>query len=289
MDLKALIINALGIYWFLIPLFFLPLVLKSAWFKGVFGEFLVNFLLTKFLEKDQYTLIKNVTLATENGTTQIDHIVVSPFGVFVIETKNMKGWIFGSAKQKQWTQKIFKYSGKFQNPLHQNYKHTQTLASCLNLPSDQIYSVIVFIGDSTFKTEMPQNVTYARGCVEYIKTKQELHFTPEQVNEIVKSIEAGRLSRGLKTNLAHNKHVKSIIKGTAFVEPTSDATLEAVLEPMFQTRLETSPKTQQSFETACPKCGSEMVLREAKKGKNAGNQFYGCSAFPKCRKILSIS
>ena len=63
------------------------------------GEFLVNFLLTKFLPKEHYTLIKNVTLPTDDGTTQIDHIVVSEFGLFVIETKNMKGWIFGSANK----------------------------------------------------------------------------------------------------------------------------------------------------------------------------------------------
>jgi restriction system protein len=114
MDFTLIIINVLSLYWYFIPLFLLPIVLKSAWFKGLWGEFLVNFLLKKFLPKNQYTLIKNVTLPTEDGTTQIDHIVVSAFGVFVIETKNMKGWIFGNAKQKQWTQKIFKYSGKFQ-------------------------------------------------------------------------------------------------------------------------------------------------------------------------------
>jgi len=40
-----------------------------------------------FLAKDKYNLIHNVTLLTEDGTTQIDHIVVSQYGVFVIETK----------------------------------------------------------------------------------------------------------------------------------------------------------------------------------------------------------
>lgn len=176
MDFTPIIFNALSAYWYFLPLFFLPIVLKLAWFKGVLGEFLVNFLLKTFLPKDQYSLIKNVTLPTDDGTTQIDHIVVSQFGVFVIETKNMKGWIFGNAKQKQWTQKIFKYTGKFQNPLHQNYKHTQTLGSCLAIPSEHIYSVIVFVGDSTFKTKMPENVTYARGCIKYIKSKNEIHF-----------------------------------------------------------------------------------------------------------------
>jgi restriction system protein len=69
------------------------------------GEFLVNTAARLFLPKDEYHLIKNVTLPTDDGTTQIDHIIVSRYGVFVIETKNMKGWIFGSANQRTWTQK----------------------------------------------------------------------------------------------------------------------------------------------------------------------------------------
>jgi len=57
------------------------------------------------------------------GTRKIDHIVVSLFGVFVVKTKNMRNWIFANARQKMWTQHIFKCSGKFQYPLHQNYKY----------------------------------------------------------------------------------------------------------------------------------------------------------------------
>ncbi|MCB4747124.1 MAG: NERD domain-containing protein, partial [Sulfurovum sp.] len=70
--------------------------------KGVVGEFLVNIAVKLRLDKDKYHLIKNVTLPTEGGTTQIDHIIVSEYGIFVVETKNMKGWIFGDKKQKYW-------------------------------------------------------------------------------------------------------------------------------------------------------------------------------------------
>ncbi|WP_160061444.1 NERD domain-containing protein [Psychromonas sp. L1A2] len=286
MDLTTQIINALSVYWFILPLFILPVVLKSAWFKGILGEFLVNFLLTKFLPKKQYTLIKNITLPTDDGTTQIDHIVVSEFGLFVIETKNMKGWIFGSANQKQWTQKIFKYSGKFQNPLHQNYKHTQTLASCLTIPNEFIYSVVVFIGDSTFKTKMPENVTYARGCVEYIKTKQVVHFTKEQVNSLISEIETGRLTPSLKTNLAHNKHVKTIVESKAEPREITKQVYESKVEPKeIPNRV---LEIQEGVVKSCPKCGSEMALRQAQKGKYVGNQFWGCTNFPKCRKVINL-
>ena len=93
--------------WYLISFAILSAILNSAWFKGVTGEFIVNLSAKLFLDKQKYHLIKNVTLPTEDGSTQIDHIIVSKYGVFVVETKNMKGWIFGDANQKIWTQKIY--------------------------------------------------------------------------------------------------------------------------------------------------------------------------------------
>jgi restriction system protein len=96
--------------------------------KGVLREFQVNLIARLFLDKQVYTLFKNVTLPTEDGTTQIDHVIVSRYGLFVIETKNMKGWIFGSAQQKIWTQKIYRHTSKFQNPL---YQITNTLKHCI--------------------------------------------------------------------------------------------------------------------------------------------------------------
>jgi len=63
------------------------IVLKSAWFKGVAGEFRVNLNARLFLDKQKYHLVKNVTLSTEDGSTQIDHVIVSRYGVFVVETK----------------------------------------------------------------------------------------------------------------------------------------------------------------------------------------------------------
>ncbi len=212
MDVTSIINQLFSKLWYLIPLALCIGVFKTTWFKGVFGEFTVNLLFKMFLPKHDYFLLKNVTLPTEDGTTQIDHILVSQFGVFVIETKNMKGWIFGSEKQKQWTQKIFKHTSKFQNPLHQNYKHLKTLESTLGIPAEYIFSVIVFVGDSTFKTDMPANVTYSRGCIDYIKSKTTRVLDYKQVHDLISAIEDGRLQPGIKTNREHVAHVKEIIK-----------------------------------------------------------------------------
>ncbi|EJL6702775.1 nuclease-related domain-containing protein [Vibrio cholerae] len=253
MDIFGLFSEAFAQVWYLIPLLFVISLFKSRWFKGVFGEFLVNKLLSQLPTSD-YTLVKDVTLPTEDGTTQIDHIVVSKFGVFVIETKNMKGWIFGSKDQKQWTQKIYRHSSKFQNPLHQNYKHVKTLELLLNIDSSKVHSVIVFIGDSTFKTEMPENVTYARGCLNYIKQIDQPVFSDAEYIQLIDAINCVKLDRGVVTDFKHRKHVKELV-----------ASKESVKQ--------------------CSRCGSEMVLRETKRGENKGKQFWGCSGFPNCKTV----
>lgn len=232
-----------------VPLFILIGFFKTPWFKGWLGEVFVN-LITRFsLDKKKYHLIKNVTLPIEDGSTQIDHVIVSRFGVFVVETKNMKGWIFGSAKQKMWTQQLFKKKFKFQNPCHQNYKHMKVLQALLGLEESQMFSLVVFVGDSTFKTKPPENVVRGLGYIRFIKAQQAMVFSDDAVALMVENIKQGRLQPSFKTHREHVKHVKAIV---------ADKKL-------------------------CKKCGSNMVKRVAKKGPNAGNEFWGCSAFPKCR------
>ena len=208
MDFSLIINQVVGAFWYLIPIGIIVLILKSRWFKGVAGEFAVNLSAKIMLDKDKYHLIKNVTLPTEDGSTQIDHVIVSLYGIFVVETKNMKGWIFGRSNQKTWTQKIYKYSSKFQNPLHQNYKHVKTLQSLLGVTDDKIFSLVVFVGGSTFKTKMPENVTYLRGYVRFIKSKTQPVLSESDVNKITIKIETGRLTPSLKTSRDHVKHVK---------------------------------------------------------------------------------
>ena len=95
----------------------------TALIKGWLGEAQGGFA-HLFLDSNTYFRINNATIPTSNGTTQIDHIIVCKFGIFVVEAKNMKGWIFGGERDRQWTQSVFGTKYQFQNPLHQNYRHT---------------------------------------------------------------------------------------------------------------------------------------------------------------------
>ena len=186
--------------------------LKSPWLKGFAGEMRVHISAKIHLDKDRYHVLRNITLPTADGTTQIDHIIVSEYGVFVIETKNMKGWIFGGARQKTWSQKIFKHTRKFQNPLHQNYKHVETLKALLELNDQQVFSVVVFVGDSNFKTEMPENVVNGPGLIKYTKSKGQQVILSTDVPMIVSKIEAERLMPSRETNKTHIEHVTKIVE-----------------------------------------------------------------------------
>jgi len=185
------------------------IIIKSPWFKGVVGESVVKYTSKRQLPESIYHPIHNVTLPTSDGTTQIDHIFVSCFGIFVVETKNMKGWIFGGEKHAQWTQVIFKNKYKFQNPLHQNYKHVKVLEVSLNVSPEIIHSVIVFTGDSVFKTPMPANVFHGGGYSTYIKSFREPVLSDVEVHKIVSQIQSGRLAPSRKTNQLHVQQLKT--------------------------------------------------------------------------------
>ncbi|MEN5087968.1 nuclease-related domain-containing protein [Sphingobacterium faecium] len=99
--------------------------------KGYLGESTIRFILL-FLNKKEYKVLNNVRVFHNGIMAQIDHLVVSRFGVFVIETKNYNGWIFGSENAYQWKQVIFNNTYEFYNPIRQNLGHIKALQANLN-------------------------------------------------------------------------------------------------------------------------------------------------------------
>ncbi len=152
----------------MVPLLGGVLKLFTPQIKGWLGEMAVNWRARHQLDPTVYHLIPNVMLPTPDGTTQIDHVIVSRYGIFVLETKTYKGWIFGGERDPQWTQTIYRRKERFQNPLRQNYKHIKTLAELTGIPEDYFKSMVLFVGTATFKTEMPENVMYGYQFVRYI-------------------------------------------------------------------------------------------------------------------------
>lgn len=180
------------------------------YFKGKMGELAVATHVKLYL-KQHYILLNDCTLADNHGgTTQIDHILLSPFGIFIIETKNYTGWIFGGERQKMWTQKIYKQNYKFQNPLHQNYKHQKVLERLLEdlVAPEYLHSVIVFMPDCEFKTAMPENVFKGARWTHYVETFKTPVISELKLKRIQRRIEKEALEKSWKTNRAHVQYLK---------------------------------------------------------------------------------
>lgn len=200
--------------------FFLILrsVLRSAWFKGRLGESKVNFGAGLLLDQGVYHLIKNVTLPVGNGTTQIDQIVVSPYGIFVIETKNMRGWIFGDPYKAQWTQVFFKRKERFQNPLRQNHKHVKAVQELLGLGAHQVFNVVVFVGNCKFKTPMtPEVVQGVFPLSKYIKSKRIPVLAKHELPGLISRLLDHRLDPGWRTNRIHIDNLTRIIHAGSMI------------------------------------------------------------------------
>jgi len=215
--------------------------------RGWIGEKATTFKLWLSLDADVYQRFHNVIVPTSNGTTQIDHLLISPFGLFVIETKNISGWIFGSKDQKKWTQVLYGKTFSFQNPLLQNYRHTKCLADYLEIEHSLIHSIVFFAGECTFKTPMPPNVL-RRKLSSYISDFRLRLLADREIERIVTSI------RTLKADpsLTHRSHMGSL-------------------------------RARHASTSKCPTCGGRLVERIARKGPQSGSKFFGCSRYPQCR------
>lgn len=146
------------------------------------------------LDAKTYHQMHDLTLETKDGTVQIDHVIVSPFGVFVIETMDMDGTILGKAFDPDWTQKFKGETIKFPNPLKPNFNRKLALSGVLKIGEDKLFSVIAFTGNSTFEIAMPDNVTKGMDFVNYIKSKDAVLIEANEVPGIVAKIQ-GALSK----------------------------------------------------------------------------------------------
>lgn len=171
--------------------------------KGQAGEAWVRFFAYWGLPARTYKRLHNLTLRVEDGTTQIDHVFLSRYGLFVVETKHMKGRIFGAEREPRWLQKVGRHSYSFQNPLRQNYRHLKALEYCLGVDMTHLHSVVVFTGPARLKRPMPPQVVRGWGLARYIRRYHEPVFSQAQVAAFTRALKQQRLPPGEATDRAH--------------------------------------------------------------------------------------
>lgn len=221
--------------------------------KGYMGERTVAAKLSG-LPETQYRLLNDVMLQTEYGTTQIDHIVVSIYGIFVIETKNYKGWITGSEFADNWTKNMYGTKYSFRNPLKQNYAHVKALEEKTNLAEDKFIPIVAFSNNCDIKVKTSKPVVYIGQIKHVIEGYREIKFNENELDILVAKIQ----SENIVEKDARKKHVKQI-------------------------RTKVSENNAKVMARICPRCGGQLVPR---KGKNS--IFIGCSNYPKCRYTKNI-
>lgn len=145
--------------------------------KGKYGEFLV-FDELKPLEANGARFLFNAYIPKEDGTTsEIDVIILTKAGIFVVESKNYSGWIFGDKDSKKWMATL--QSGdknQFYNPIWQNSSHCKYLKAFLDIDASKIMSYIAFSDRCEFK-KVPDNTTSYR----ILHRKHLLHYIEEDI------------------------------------------------------------------------------------------------------------
>lgn len=244
--------------------------------KGKIGEYRIYKKLRSY-ERYGGRFLFNCYLRKPNGkTTELDVVFLCSSGIFVFESKNYSGWIFGNEEENMWTQKLPKRNGgvhkeSFYNPIIQNKVHIESMKRIVgrNVP---VYSIVVFSDRCTLKK---------------IKIRsKDVHVI--QLRDLVKTISEirGRTPNALKT-----EDIKVLYNKLYPSSQVSDEVKEQhILNIESSSKRETDDRNieKSAMKTkamVCPRCGSALVLRTAKKGKNVGKQFYGCTAYPKCEYV----
>lgn len=257
---------------FITPLFFILAIAlvtylalyNSARQKGKRGEKRVFSILSQL--PDEYTILNDLVFRTEKGTTQIDHVVVSKYGIFTIETKNYRGEIYGDDNRPEWTQiiatdvtyakkwwKTYTYvtKSRFYNPVKQSLGHAYRIKQLLSaFPHVKIVPIVVFTGDAVLSNvDTHHYVVYEEHLLTVINAYKTIYLTDADVQKVISILE----NNNVREDVSDRQHVKNLCAKANLVNAAIDLGI-------------------------CPKCGGQLVERSGRYGA-----FYGCSNYPKCK------
>lgn len=177
--------------------------------KGMRGERFIARKL-KRLDPYRYKILNDLLLPSRGNlaTTEIDHVVVSNFGIFCIETKDYDGWIFGDAKEEYWTRVIYKYKDKIRNPLRQNYGHLRAIQDLVQgtNPNVLITPFVVFPSTDKLKISGTDEVGRTRDLINKIKSFKGVILTDVARDKIFSLLE----STNIKDEEARKQHIRDV-------------------------------------------------------------------------------
>ncbi|MBR6493898.1 MAG: NERD domain-containing protein [Prevotella sp.] len=262
----------------LISILFFSFLIYLAWYfnwynsaeqKGKRGEQYVFSILSRLPE--EYAVLNDLVFRTEKGTTQIDHVVVSKYGIFVIETKNYRGEIYGDDSRKKWTQliatdvtyskkwwKTYTYVTKnqFYNPVKQSLGHIYRIKQLLaEIPHIKIVPIVVFAGDAILNNvKSSHHVVYEEELLSVISGYKWIYLADDDIQTVL--------------SILNKNNVRDVVNDWQHIQNLRAAQYEA------NTAINAG---------ICPKCGGQLVERNGRYGV-----FYGCTNYPKCKFTTDI-
>ena len=209
---------------------------------GWFGEHWTKQVLRK-LPKNKYKIINDVFIKVNGYTHQIDHVVVSEYGIFCIETKQYNGFIVGKKWDKQWTRYVGKNKYPYENPIRQNYGHVKALSELLNIDEKKIFNIVCIPSNAKLRIEhdgeLVRNYTLKDKILSY---KDRIIDNVYELIDIINN-------NNIKDKELKKEHVENIRKNII-----------------------------NNNINRCPKCGGTLVKRNGQYG-----EFIGCSNYPRCK------
>jgi hypothetical protein len=194
----------------LVPLALLAAYVGSPRFLGTVGSARVRRILNAGLDTRIYTVLHDLLLPAGGGTVHIDHLVISRFGVCVIDSIHRGGWISGTEVQARWQQKIFGRIYRFDNPVHANFLRVQALERLLKIPLSRFHPRVIFSGPKGFKSHMPPKVMAVGKMLGHIRSHSRELLSPEEADKVVLHLQAAILQPGL---FGHNARWKWLRAG----------------------------------------------------------------------------
>lgn len=261
--------------------------------KGRYGEYLVYKRLMSY-EKEGARFFFNCYIPKGNGqTTELDVVMVHHSGIYVFESKNYSGWIFGNETNRTWTQVLKGSKGSshkehFFNPVMQNELHISCLRKLMKRDDIPIYSVIAFSDRCTLMDVTVHSMDAA--VVNRNQIEREVASFAMRCPHSLSQADIIDISNMLYpytqvSEFEKKKHVETIQNHRKKREHV-EICFDVAKKPDFKKENNTQ---KVKVGMVCPWCGNDLVLRTARNGVHRGRQFYGCSSYPKCRYIKNVN
>lgn len=228
----------------------------------------------------------NIYLPKENGeTTEIDVVLLHESGIYVLESKNYSGWIFGTESQLYWTQTLptgrnRSQKNKFYNPILQNKGHLKWIQRYLDNQTLSFYSYIVFSERCTLK-----NVVLTSGK-HFVVNRNNLYSAirqnAAQVGQQLSPEKIDALFEKLYP-LSQVEEAQKIIHIQTIQQKIQNNSSQNIAQTAVEQEEAPTAATHEEEEKQCPRCGGQLVIRTASNPKYQGKNFLGCSNFPKCK------